>query len=148
MNIWFQQIIPRERLNEKQIDDDIQLNENNNDENFLKAKQATPKKLRRSASFSEGQRTPVKSAYNKENDKYETHQSPFDKPDIVYSKREQIQVIRTNLSGAVFLVTLVFILRYAEFFKCYNFDKILSFFSSIVVKGGHTSPLLDSPPDL
>ena len=109
----FQQIIPTERLGEKQIEVDIQLNENNNDENFLKTKQATPKKLRRSASFSEGQRTPVKSGYNKENDKYEAHRSSFDKPDIVYSKREQIQVIRTNLSGAVFLLLLVFILSYA-----------------------------------
>ena len=116
----FQQIIPTERRNEKQMEVEIQLNENNNDENFLKTKQTTPKKLRRSASFSEGQRTPVKSGYNKENDKYEAHRSSFDKPDIVYSKREQIQVIRTNLSGVVFLLTLVFILLYAKSFRCYN----------------------------
>ena len=53
------------------------------------------KKLRRSVSFSEGQspvKTPVKSGYNRtQSTKYDAH-SAFDKLDIVYSKRDQIQV--------------------------------------------------------
>jgi len=50
------------------------------------------KKLRRSHSFTEGQSPqPVKSGYNKHSDRYNAHSSSFDKPDIVYSKRDQIQ---------------------------------------------------------
>lgn len=51
------------------------------------------KKLRRSVSFSEGQSpaTTVQSGYNKQRSSKYDACSSFDKPDIVYSKRDQIQ---------------------------------------------------------
>ena len=59
---------------------------------------ALRKKLRRSVSFSEGSVTPTRSGYNEEkSSKYNAYSSsPFDKPDIAYSKRDQIQVGAKN----------------------------------------------------